>query len=194
VLEQLLKPLPALVAALLAVRLALAYLDHGIGVPLALIGSLLVVTGVLFGVGRAIFGNKPYTGGLLMESGLLLIVWGAAIAGAVLVWYAIDQAPPATADAREKAVFAAVSAALAAYLGSVIIKPDGELWNPVKSAIKNVFETSFTAPATALERDARNAIQTDRYGAEAHSDNVVSGWGWSDRRKRTHHIQDQLEA
>jgi hypothetical protein len=196
VLQRLLTPLPTLCAAVLAVVLALLYLDHGWGLPVLVAGGLFVIIGGAFGIGRAIFGRKPYVGGLVMESSILLVTLGASIAGAFLVWLAIDQVPGDKATTREKEVFAAISAALTAYLGSVIIEPAGEFWNPVKKAIGRRFGSQFTDPQTPLAKDARSAVIRERYGAEAaeHEGEVVNGWDWAARRLRTRHIRDRLEA
>jgi hypothetical protein len=193
-LRHLAKPLPALVAAILAVALALLYIDDGWVAPSLAAGSVLVVAGLVFLTGRLLFKRAPYFGGWLMEVWILVMTCVAAIAGAVLVWYAIEEAPGDEPTAREEEVFSAISAAMAAYLGSIIIEPEGELWNPVKSAIEKVFKSRF-ADGDALEKDARDAVIRDRYAAQAdeHRDDVVDGWGWDARRVRTRHIRDHLK-
>jgi hypothetical protein len=78
----------------------------------------------------------------------------------------------------------------------VIIKPENPLWNPVRGAIASVFGQSFKNRADPLERDARDAVQSERYSAQAvppHGDDIVIGWGWDARRLRTRHIQDELD-
>lgn len=191
-----LKPLPALVAALLAILLAVLYLDHGWRWPVfSALAAVALIFG-LFGSGRWAFTRRPYHAGFVMEAGLGLLTLGAGIAGAVLLWLAIQKAPGEHASTRQKEVWAALSVAITTYLGSIIIKPEGEIWNPVKTAIKKKFADQFTARQTLLEKDARNAVQTESYGAEApsHAGQVVEGWGWDARRLRTRHIQDQLNV
>jgi hypothetical protein len=188
------KPLPALVAVLLAILLAVKFLDRGWLWPvvfLAIVGAGVLV---LYVGGRLAFGRWPYAAGFAMETGAGLLILGAGVAGAVLLWLAIKKAPGEHASTREKEVWTALSAALTAYLGSVIIKPEGELWNPVKNAIKAVFGQRFLNPTTTLQKDARDAIQSDNYGAQhaSHAGETVDGWGWDARRTRTRHIQDAL--
>jgi membrane-bound ClpP family serine protease len=195
-LRHLAKPLPVLVAAILAIVLALLYIDHGWLVPTIVAGAVLVVAGAFLLAGRLLFVRAPYLGGWLMESWIFVATCAAAVAGAVLVWYAIEEAPGDNPTAREEEVFSAVSAALAAYLGSVIIEPEGERWNPVKTAIGKEFKSSFNAGRTDLEKDAREAVRKERYSALAagHDGDVVDGWGWDARRVRTRHIRDQLKT
>lgn len=193
---RLLSPLPALLSAVLAVGLALVILDHGFGRAAVLVAMALVVTGGVVLLGRALLGSHPYRGALLMEASALVLVCLAALAGALLVWLAIKHTPATNATQRDKQVFTGLSAALTAYLGSVIIKPEGESWNAVRSSVKGVFAKSFTQRRTPIEKDARDAVQLDGYGAQApeHAGQVVEGWGWGARRTRTRHIQDQLDA
>lgn len=84
-----------------------------------------------------------------------------------MVWLAIKHTPATNATQRDKQVFTGLSAALTAYLGSVIIKPEGEAWNAVRSSVKGVFAKSFTQRRTPIEKDARDAVQLDGYGAQA---------------------------
>jgi hypothetical protein len=201
-IRRLLQPAPALVGALLAVYLSVTYLDHGWLRPVIAVVGLVTVVGLLFLVGRILFSHRPYYGGALMESGLALQILAAGVAGAFLIWFLIEKAPrSATPTTREKEVWAAVSGAITAYLGSLVIKPEADLGNPVKSAIRSVFGERFKHPGngsqdrrTTLERDARSAVQEERYGAEdpKHANQVVAGWGWDARRLRTRHIQDYL--
>jgi hypothetical protein len=130
-----------------------------------------------------------------METGLGFLTLGAAIAGAFLLWLAIEKAPSEAASTLNKQVWAALTAAVSAYLGSIIIKPEGEIWNPVKRAVARVFANDFKDRSTDLEKDARDAVQREAYGAIApiHSGEVVNGWGWDARRLRTH-IQDELKS
>jgi hypothetical protein len=190
-----LRPLPPLLGALLAVALVVLYLDHGWWTPALVVIGLVAATGLLYGLGRLLLTRRPYYAGFLMEAGLGLLTIAAGVAGAVLLWLAIEKAPGDDASVREKQVWAALSTAFTAYLGSLIIKPEGDVWNPVKSAITSVFAGRFTERRTELERDARDAVQEDEYGAQAveHAGQQVSGWGWDARRLRTRHIQDQLD-
>jgi hypothetical protein len=201
-IRRLLQPVPALAAALLAVYLAVTYLDHGWRRPVAIVLVPTLVVALVFVAGRILFKYRPYYGGFLIEFGLAVQFLAAGVAGALLIWLLIEKAPKsATPTTREKEVWAAVSGAITAYLGSIIIKPEGELGNPVKSAIRSVFGERFKGPTdgssdrrTLLERDARSAVQENEYpgSASTHVDHVVKGWGWDARRLRTRHIQDQL--
>lgn len=193
-LRQLLAPALPLVSTVYAIVLTVTFLDRGWP---ATIGLVAIVGGVLLGLyvgGRLAFKKWPYRGGYLMESAFGVFALIASIAGASLLWLVIKHTPGTDATTREKEVWAALSGALTTYLGSVIIKPEGEIANPVKSAIDSKFGDSFRDPQTALEKDARSAVQREQYGAEApqHAGHVVNGWGWAARRLRTRHIQDAL--
>jgi hypothetical protein len=190
-LTRILEPLPVLAGALLAIPLALLYIDHGIGLPLIIVLGAAAVIFVIWGIGRRAFKKWPYAAGIVMEIGLLLPILAGAVVGSVLVWLAIDVAPPDTASDRAKAVYAAFSTALAAYFASAIMDPDEPLWNPVKSAIKSVGD-KFKARTTDTEKDADDAIKRDRFGPLAHTGDPVDGWGWGARRKRTTFIKDAL--
>lgn len=195
-LRQLLAPALPLVSAVYAVVLAVTFLDRGWPATIALVAIAGVILLGSYVGGRLAFKTWPYRGGYLMESAFGVFALVASIAGATLLWLAIRHAPGANASTREKEVWAALIGAFTTYLGSVIIKPDGEIANPVKGAIGSKFRESFRDPKSALEKDARSAVQRDQYGAEAlkHAGQVVNGWGWAARRLRTRHIQDALRS
>lgn len=196
-LARLLKPLPALAGAGLAIFLGWLLLEDKLAVAAAVAGSLAVAVAALYVGGRRTFSSDPVTGGLLMEVGLFAGILIAGIAGGFLIWFAVDQALGLGEKPGEqaKALSAAVVAAVTAYVGDALIKPEEGWGNPVKKAIKKEFGDSFKQRGDELEKDARSAVQEERYGAVAqeHAREVVDGWGWDARRLRTRHIRDQLK-
>jgi hypothetical protein len=195
-MTRLLAPLPALCAAASAVWLAISYIDHGWGPPVVAVALTAAVVLGAWAIGWIGFRNRPHRSGLLLEAGLLLPAIASAIVGAVLLWLGIEKAPPKDALPRESAPYAALVAAFTAYLGAVLIKPDTPFTSPVKRAIERKFAGEFKQRRDELERDARNAVQEESYSAEAvppHDGHLVYGWDWTSRRRRTKHIQDQLD-
>lgn len=194
---RLLKPLPALAGAALAILFGWLLIEDQLAAAVAVAGSALVVVAALYFGGRRTFAARPRSAGLLMEVGLFAGILIAGIAGGVLLWLGVEKELWLKDDAGEnaKALSAAAVAALTAYFGDAFITPEQGWGNPVKAAIKRDFGGSFKDRKDALEKDARRAVQEERYGAEApeHRDHVVDGWGWDARRLRTRHIQDQLD-
>lgn len=194
---RLLKPLPAFAGAALAILLGWLYLEDRLAVAIAVVGSLAVVIAALYVGGKRTFASDPSTGGLLMEVGLFAGILIAGVAGGALIWFGVDQALGLGEKPGEqaKAISAAVVAAVTGYLGDVFIQPEEGWGNPVKAAIKREFGDRFKDRSDDLEKDARAAVQEDRYGALAsqHRGHVVEGWGWDARRLRTRHIEDQIK-
>jgi len=185
--------MPALVSSLAAIGLANLFLDRGLLWPVSAIAAAGALVGVLYSVGLAGLRRKPYLAAYLMESGLLLLTIGAGVAGALLVVFAIDNQPSPTAPVRDQELFAALFAALASYLGGLIINPKGDRWNPVKDAIKRTFGNDFTRKRDSIEEDARDAVKKDMpYGAKSGGEKV-NGWDWNDRRMRSRQLQRAVD-
>lgn len=188
------RPLPALVSSLGAVGLTKLYLDNDwIGAVLAvMVASAFVV--MLYVIGSRRLRNHPHSAALLMESGLLLLVIGSAVAGALLIGIAIKFTPAPNAPGAAQAIFAALFAAIASYLGSLVINPKDTGWNPVKDAIKTSFANAFTGRRDATERDAHDAVhKNEGYSSLAESNEHVGGWDWDDRRLRSVHLQRAID-
>lgn len=196
IVERLLAPLPGLLGAALAIVLAWLYLEDKPGVALAVVVGCFILIAALYFGGRQTFASSPRTAGLFLEAWLFVGILIAGIAGGVLIWFGVDQALALGDKPGEqaKALSAAAAAALTAYLGDALIKPEGGWGNPVKSAISREFAKTFEGRDDALGKDARSAVEEERYGAEAeeHVGDVVDGWGWDARRTRLRHIQDGL--
>jgi hypothetical protein len=126
-----------------------------------------------------------------MEAGLAVELVLAGVAGAFLVWLAIDKA---SETGRDKEIWAVLSGAATAYLGSLVLKPEGDRWNPVKDRIKADFEGKFTARRNKGEMDADDAVILESFSPQEHPKHSksVNGWGWDARRLRTRYIQDHL--
>ena len=183
-----------LLAAALSIAVALLHLDHGPGVTLIAIAAALAVVLIVYIVGNHFLRSTPKASSYLMETGLLLLLIGSVIAGAALLVIAIQYAPPKDASERTKQIFAAVSVALAGYLGTVLIDPTGNLWNPVRTGIKRTFQANFKSKRDDVENDALNAVIADNgYGSVHAKGEVVSGWDWGSRRLRTRHIQRAVD-
>ena len=179
----------------MAVGLAVLWLDYGwttSALAVAILGGVVLIFYVL---GRISLGRWPYVASLPLESGLFLLMLGAGVAGAVLVLIAISFKPDEHSTVREKELYAAVAAAIATYLGGVIIKPEGDKWNPVKNAVKSAFKDKFRSRRDDVEKDASDAVNKDfAYTSLAHNNEVVKGWNWADRRLRARHIQRAVDA
>ena len=193
-LRRVLTPLPALAGAVSAVALAVLYIRHGWWLPLTVFGTVGAVLAIASVGGWLLFSRWPYLAAIALEAGPAL-GWLIAVAvGTALSWLLIKKAPSSNAGPETTAIYAAVSTAIAAFLASVFGNQDQPLWNPVRSQISRKFGESFKARKTDIEKDARDAVQKDNYGANAaaHAGHVVAGWGWTARRRRTRHIQDAL--
>lgn len=195
---RLISALPALLATAAGVGLALLVLNGDAAIAGALVIVIVIALGVLYRLGRSLLSRKPRLASLAMEASIGLEFVGAATASGALVWIAIELAPESAADAtsvsaRDKEIWAALSAAASTYLGTVIISPDQE-WRPFKKALVAEFGTRFRDAQTPLEKDARDAVNRDDFSPQArqHRGISVAGWGWTARRRRARFVEDAL--
>lgn len=186
-MKRVVSALPSLVTGLLAILLGRMWIEGQIVLFAVIIGMALILTGLVYVVGSAVLRDYPSVGSLFMESGQGAAMLVAAIVGGGLLWLGVTYAPGSQADEKSKQTWAAIMAAVAAYLGAVVIKPELP-WNPVKSALVKQFRGAFTSRRDPIEKDAHDAWLLPTYGAQAASE-LVDGWGWDARRLRARHIQ-----
>jgi hypothetical protein len=131
-----------------------------------------------------------------MEAGLFVGMLGAATAGAAVLWFLIEYAAEEDASARTKESLAAISGALSGFLGALIIKPEGNRWNPMRASMSSAFSGKFSHRRSDLEKDADDAVINFAYSpqAEGHRDQIVNGWDWTSRRRRARHVSDSLKV
>lgn len=186
--------MPSLASAAAAIGLASMAVKSG-WVDVAVTGGVVFVFVLAcWRVGLGLLPRRPYAAAYLLEVGIGLEFVTASVLGAVLIWFGVDVAPGDTASDLHNEMYAAGAAALAVFLGSVGIDPEGGRWNPVRSGVTAEFRGRFTARSTPVEKDADDAVRKDEYGAQApeHHGDRVSGWDWGARRLRTRHIGDAL--
>jgi hypothetical protein len=196
-IEQILKPVTALVVGLAGAWAAWTWFDNGdpLGFAVAIVVFLLGL--FLDRVGRNSLPGSPRLGAWLMEAWRLMPVSVAVIAGALVVIIAVEWAipdPPSgsgvaqvvgAATASTKEVVGAVTAAVTSFLTAAFISwteddPDKGVTEHIQSAFYDSYKNQF-------EKSSRPWLLV-------FSDPVddISGWGFDARHKRAEALEAEI--